>query len=92
MSKKFKVSGIPMFIIVDAETGNVITKDGRSAITEDPKGLNFPWRPPSLDELLSGKALKGSETVDLADEIKGKVVGFYFSAHWVRQRFRSFFI
>merc|ERR1719158_306224 len=43
LSKKFKVRGIPSFVIVDALTGETITDGGRAAISEDPEGENFPW-------------------------------------------------
>merc|ERR1712054_322400 len=47
LSKKFKVQGIPTLVILDSD-GNVITTDGRSAVTEDPTGENFPWVPPTF--------------------------------------------
>ena len=44
--KKFKVSGIPSFVILDEE-GKVITTEGRKAISADPQGAEFPWKPPT---------------------------------------------
>jgi len=84
LSKKFKVSGIPALIFVDGKTGELITKDGRGAVTEDPKGANFPWKPKSLaDSLAEIKTLKkGDEAVDGAAAMAGKTIGLYFSAHW----------
>jgi len=85
LSKQFKVSGIPSFVILDGETGELITADGREAVSEDPKGANFPWRPPTFWEALGTDFLNGTdgETVDV-DELKGdgKYIGLYFSAHW----------
>jgi len=85
LSKKFKVQGIPSLVILDAETGETITRDGREAIMTDPKGANFPWKPPTFWESLGDEFLTGVEgdTVSL-DELKAsaKVVGLYFSAHW----------
>ena len=57
-------------------------------IAADPEGKDFPWYPQSLPQILSGPVLKhGSgdtaEELDLATAIKGKVLGIYFSAHWV---------
>ena len=37
LSKRYKVSGIPALIILDGETGELITKDGRRALTDDVK-------------------------------------------------------
>ena len=78
LSKKFKVNGIPSLILLDAKTGKVITTDGRSAITKDPKGAKYPWTPPNpLEALGSTFVGEGKDT-----SIKGKYVGIYFSAHW----------
>jgi len=85
LSKKYKVQGIPTFVILDGETGETITTDGREAVSEDWTGKDFPWRPPTFWEALGDEFLSGTdgETVEV-DEIKGegKVIGLYFSAHW----------
>merc|ERR1711972_896882 len=46
LSKAFGVSGIPSFIIINPD-GSVVTTDGRSKVTADPKGETFPagWLP-----------------------------------------------
>jgi len=85
LSKKFKVNGIPSLIILDGATGETITTDGRSAVSEDPKGETFPWRTPTVWEALGDEFLSGSEgeTVEIdALRGEGKVIGLYFSAHW----------
>merc|ERR1719440_1989938 len=41
LSKRFKVSGIPTLVILDGTTGEVVTKDGREAVSDDPTGVNF---------------------------------------------------
>jgi len=85
LSKKYKVSGIPAFIILDGETCETISTDGRSDVSSDPKGERFPWRPPTFWEALGNEFLSGTEgdTVEV-DELKGsgKYIGLYFSAHW----------
>jgi len=85
LSKKFKVNGIPSFVILDGETAATITTEGREAVSEDPTGKDFPWKPPSFFEALGTEFLQGmdGDTVDL-DELKAsaKVIGLYFSAHW----------
>ena len=50
LSRKFKVQGIPTFVLVDGETGELINADGRDVVLEDPSGAGFPWQPPSLRE------------------------------------------
>jgi len=81
LSKKFKVQGIPTFIIVDPADGSLINKDGRSAVMEDPKGTNLPWKPPTFAEALGSSFLKGTDTAG-AEAVAGKHIGLYFSAHW----------
>jgi len=84
LSKKYKVSGIPSLIILDGETGELITKDGRSVLMEDVKGDNFPWRPPTVWEAMGDEFISGDgEVVELSSlRGEGKVIGLYFSAHW----------
>jgi len=78
-----KVEGIPTLVIVDGE-GNTITTDGVSAVSEDPVGSDFPWKPKSMQELMKAAVLKKeSATVDIKSAFEGKAaVGLYFSAHW----------
>ena len=70
-------------MFLDAANGRMITKDGRSAIMEDPNGANFPWRPKSFAEQVAGKFIDAKNVETDWDSIKGKVVALYFSAHWV---------
>merc|ERR1712076_210075 len=81
LSKKYKVSGIPSLVILDPE-GNTITKEGRGCITSDPEGKEFPWTPPSLEELLDQSFVAGDGSEVKWADLKGKPVGLYFSAHW----------
>ena len=86
LSKKFKVHGIPTLVLVDPETGKLITDSGREQVSKHPNGEGFPWKPLPLSQLISeGKLLKGieGEEVDAKEALDGKVIGFYFSAHWV---------
>jgi nucleoredoxin len=80
LSSKYGVSGIPTLVLLDGATGALITKDGRSAITEDPTGESFPWTPPTLAEMLGDEfTAKDGKTVPFP---KGKKIALYFSAHW----------
>jgi len=85
LSKRFKVQGIPSFVVLDGETGETITTDGRECVDEDPEGNDLPWKPPSFWDALGSEFLKGTdgETVGV-EELKGegKYIGLYFSAHW----------
>jgi nucleoredoxin len=83
LNKKFKVQGIPTFIILDQE-GAVVTPDARESVSEDPEGASFPWRQKTTAEILDAVTVqdKDGKTFPLTS-LKGKsVVGLYFSAHW----------
>jgi len=79
LSKKYKVQGIPSFVIIDMD-GKTITTDGRSALLEDPKGEQYPWIPPTPEE--KAKNVVAAIGADLIGEAGGKPIGLYFSAHW----------
>merc|ERR1719482_393362 len=90
LSKKFKVNGIPSMVIVDAQTGELITADGRAAVTKDPKGEKLPWTPPTKEEkrAMAIEAL-GDTFVDKdggefskEQRFTKEFIGLYFSAHW----------
>lgn len=85
LGQKFKVQGIPTLVLLDAHTGEVITTDARSGISEDTNGAKFPYRPPTVESIFSAvpelaKANGGSQPVR---EALGKTyLALYFSAHW----------
>ena len=71
---------------MDGASGAVLRTDGRAVVTDDPKGAEFPWKPQTLDELLGGAEFISNEgEKKTINDIKGKekVLGIYFSAHWV---------
>jgi nucleoredoxin len=43
LSSKYGVHGIPTLVIVD-RNGQLLTTDGRYAVTSDPDGKQFPWK------------------------------------------------
>lgn len=79
LSKKYKVRGIPSFVILDGE-GKTITTEGRGAVSDDPTGENFPWTPPTAEE--KAAAVLKNLGPDLLAQTGGKPIGLYFSAHW----------
>lgn len=79
LSSKFKVQGIPAFVILNAD-GTVITKDGRDAVSKDPTGEKYPWVPPTAAE--KAKMVLSNLGADLVAKAAGKPIGLYFSAHW----------
>lgn len=53
LSEAFDVSGIPSFQIIDSNL-KTINNDGRSAVSADKDGLEFPWHPKPLNDLSAG--------------------------------------
>lgn len=45
VSKSFDVQGIPTLIVLDCETGQVVTDKGRGGVSKDADANDFPWRP-----------------------------------------------
>jgi hypothetical protein len=45
LADKFSVSGIPKFILLDGDSGDIICSDGRDQLqNKDKKGEKFPWK------------------------------------------------
>jgi len=53
LSNALGISGIPSLVILDKD-GSVINKDGRTALSGDPKGENFPWHPKPVNNFKDG--------------------------------------
>jgi nucleoredoxin len=81
LSSAFKVSGIPCLVILD-ENAKEITRDGRTAIIDDPSGAKFPWHPPSLWELLGANVHRNSGEAVAVESLRSRVFALYFSAKW----------
>eukprot|EP00747_Dinoflagellata_sp_TGD_P152731 gnl/TRDRNA2_/TRDRNA2_177334_c1_seq1.p1 gnl/TRDRNA2_/TRDRNA2_177334_c1~~gnl/TRDRNA2_/TRDRNA2_177334_c1_seq1.p1 ORF type:complete len:403 (+),score=120.66 gnl/TRDRNA2_/TRDRNA2_177334_c1_seq1:84-1292(+) len=79
LSKKYKVSGIPSFVILGPD-GATITTAGREAVSSDPAGDKYPWFPPTPAE--KAKMVLDALGPDLMAKTAGKPFGLYFSAHW----------
>jgi len=84
LSKKFKVQGIPSVVVLGPD-GELITTDGRSAMSKDTKGLNMPlgWKPKTFKDIFDDVPLVGpGGTKKTGKDLMGTVFGLYFSAHW----------
>ena len=57
LAQMYQLKGIPHLVIIDGEDGSIITMDGRTMVLKDKYGLEFPWRPRTLMNLLP-KGLK----------------------------------
>ncbi|KAG8237100.1 hypothetical protein J437_LFUL015467 [Ladona fulva] len=83
---------MPTLVLVDADTGRVITGAGRHHVIHDPEANGFPWRPRPLLTVLSEGALvdtlgsRHNYNIQPEGEVEnrdGIVHGLYFSANWV---------
>lgn len=95
LSSKFGVRGIPSLIVLEAETGKVIGKDCRSAVSQD-GAAGFPWADPTVKGALAEYEAKGGklrrcagagdkageETTATELVASGKHLLLYFSAAW----------
>jgi len=62
LNSLFEVSGIPCLVIVD-ENGQVINKNARGAISQDPRGAAFPWAPPLVGDMGAPEGIDESPSV-----------------------------
>merc|ERR1712054_409355 len=54
-----------------------------AAISSDPVGEDFPWRPKTLPEILNGAKILGKDGEDVGTQaLNDTVFAIYFSAHW----------
>lgn len=51
-SNKFQLKGIPHLVILDGFDASIYTLDGRTKVSQDKYGLEFPWRPRNLMNIL----------------------------------------
>lgn len=84
LSQKFKVEGIPSFVILD-KNGELMTDKGRAAFMKDPKGENLPWKPESVIDMLKRGNFLGPHNTKISFEEMSRdcdILGLYFSASW----------
>ena len=88
------MNAIPTLVFVDGKTGKLISKEGRSIVSEDPNGEQFPWKPkPFLDIVAGAKFIDQDKKQTEWDQLQGKTIGLFFSAHWVHYTvYREIFV
>ena len=83
ISKRFRLTGIPTLVIVDAQTGQLCTTDGRKQVLMDSAGERFPWVPKAFLEVLTGDVLETDGTLTPCEDLQSlDALGIYFSAQW----------
>ncbi|CAM9184022.1 unnamed protein product [Phaeothamnion confervicola] len=81
LSSKYKVRGIPMLVLLDAD-GRTITTDGRAVVMSDQDGVDFPWKPRSVHEVLGDSFVDSTGNYVGSEAIIGKTLALLFSASW----------
>ncbi|XP_057325491.1 nucleoredoxin-like [Microplitis mediator] len=88
LTRRYRIkSGVPTLILLEGASGSVVTRGGVERVTEDPSGVNFPWRPPHPKATLEDGPLLACGARDtkepmLHEELRHCIKGVYFSAHW----------
>lgn len=62
------VRALPCLIIFDKDTGEMVSREGRSAVMEDPQAVKFPWHESTVTELAPSVVTKSSNTVSDEEE------------------------
>lgn len=44
LCEKYNVTGVPLLVLLDAATGEIINHDARKSLMSDPAGVKFPWK------------------------------------------------
>jgi len=68
LSSKYGVSGIPTLVFVDAN-GELITDEGRGAVSSESYVENFPFHPKPVNDLQDANGLKGKPLVVLMESL-----------------------
>jgi len=85
LNEYHECEGIPHLAIIDGNTGETITTDGRDEVSGAKFIETFPWRPTEMSMAEFGDTLRNPDgtTVSTKDALEGvEALGIYFSAHW----------
>ena len=77
---------MPHLVIIDKD-GKIVTKEGVNALTQDPTGKQFPWRPNRIVDMLPNSYRSGDLSTDEEivllpmNELDEKYILLYFASH-----------
>eukprot|EP00536_Pseudo-nitzschia_multiseries_P016725 jgi/Psemu1/247725/estExt_Genewise1.C_12110003 len=80
-----QANGMPYLVVID-EVGKIITKEGVNALTQDPTGNHFPWRPKRIVDILPEYYVledeeSASELLLPTEDLDDKYLLLYFVCH-----------
>lgn len=77
---------MPYMVVIDEE-GKIITKEGVTALKQDPTGTYFPWRPHRIVDILPSSYISGELSTDEeivllpTKNLDEKYILLYFASH-----------
>lgn len=78
LSRRFGVAAIPKLVVVDAETGRAITKEGKTMVYRDENAEQFPW-PFADDDLRRAGGVPRWRQIVLVVWLLAAVVYFFYA-------------
>jgi thiol-disulfide isomerase/thioredoxin len=78
LGPKYQMKGIPHLVILDGQDASVYTLDGRRMMMEDSYGLQFPWAPRTLMNMLPRplRAIIKQQMMSIKKFLRGVLEGF----------------
>lgn len=81
LAEKYGVQAIPHLVVLD-QCGKVLLSDGVKAINRDPTGIDFPWRPKLIKDLLPTFAQRKDNSMSPKPCLVDKYILLFFAASW----------
>lgn len=75
----YDIRTIPAVIIVDAQTGELITYKGRFGVSSDPTGKNFPWRNADFPKHVNVNAPRNAMMIGVAATFGASLLLYLFA-------------
>jgi thiol-disulfide isomerase/thioredoxin len=81
LSLIYKVMGFPSLVVIDSD-GTLLKHDAVNQVVTDSRGLCFPWRPPSLQDVLPEQYLRPDHTYAPTSLLDDKYILFFAAGSW----------
>lgn len=86
LATMYKAVGIPSLVVIDRD-GQLLSRDAVSQVACDPTGLNFPWRPRHLVDILPEYYLHSDSDKEIfrTRDLDDKYLLIYAAGQWCQQ-------
>ncbi len=81
LAKVYGVRGVPHLVVLD-KCGKILLNDGVNAVSRDPHGIHFPWRPKPIVELFPVCYYQNDKTMLPTSRLADQYVMLFFGASW----------